>query len=280
MPPKKKKKRTTVTKGRTIPEGERLLFKRLRRGNEAARDELIKKYSSWVVNIARKYHSCFPGIDISEFIAEGNRGLLEALGRYDDSKSTKFSTYAWFWIVKNIQEYISSSIALIEVPGKVTQELRKVVSRMNEERKKGREPSLEDIAKKLDMDVTVVSELLADKKNLSNPLSLDKFLDDDDREQTLGDIVEDKNIEAIQKILEQSDNKVNIVELLNLLDPLEQEIIKWRFGFNDNQAHPLREIGDKLNIPPAKVKDIESMALIKLRRFLERSDTYDVNENM
>lgn len=276
----KGKKRTTVKKRGVLSEEEQLLFKRLRRGNEAARDELIRKYSSWVENIARKYHACFPAIDVSEFVAEGNRGLLEALGRYDISKSAKFSTYAWFWIVKNVQEYIGSSLALIGVPGKVSQELRRIVSQMNEERKKGKDPSLTDISKKLDMDAGVVAELLADKKNITRPLSLDKYLDEDDREQTLGDIVEDKNVEAIQKMLERSDSKVTIVELLGQLDPLEREIIKWRFGFKDNRAHALKEIGDKLKITPAKVKDMESMALIKLRRFLERSDNYDVNENI
>ncbi|MHB9156005.1 MAG: sigma-70 family RNA polymerase sigma factor [Endomicrobiales bacterium] len=269
------RKKKTEKKLPQPPEGETLLFARLKKGDDAARDELVKKYSSWVTNIARKYHAFFPAIELNELIAEGNRGLMEALHRYVTTKATKFSTYAWFWILKNIQEYISSSIALIGVPGKNVLELKKIVASMNEDMKRGSEPSLERISKKLGMDLGTVTDLLADKKNLSHPLSLDKYLDDDDREQTLGDIVEDKNVAAIQKIIEQSDSEINILELLGQLSSMEQEIIKWRFGFNDNQSHALKEIGEKLKLPPAKVKDIEYMALIKLKRLLGKSDKYD-----
>jgi RNA polymerase primary sigma factor len=243
-------------------------FRRCRKGNEEARDSLVKSYEAWVVNISRKYHSCFPGIDMNELIAEGNRGLLEALYRFDEKRGVKFSTYAWFWIVKNIQDYISSNLSLIEVPRKISADLRKIVASMNEEVKKGKVPSFEQIARKIDIDADLIRELLSDRKNLSRPVSLDKFLDEDDQVQTLGDIIEDKRDPALQEILENLDDEINIASLLEHLLPVEQKVIKLRFGFEDNQFHSLKEVGEKLKISSTKIKDIEAMAIIKLKRFL------------
>jgi RNA polymerase primary sigma factor len=243
-------------------------FRKCRKGNEEARDALVKSYEAWVVNISHKYHSCFQGIDMNELIAEGNRGLLEALYRFDEKRGVKFSTYAWFWIVKNIQDYISSNLSLIEVPRKISADLRKIVNSMNEEVKKGKVPSFEQIARKIDIDADTIRELLSDRKNLSRPVSLDKFLDEDDQVQTLGDIIEDKRDPALQEILENLDDEINIASLLEQLLPVEQKVIKLRFGFEDNQFHSLKEVGEKLKISSTKIKDIESMAIIKLKRFL------------
>jgi RNA polymerase primary sigma factor len=170
---------------------DRILFKELQQGSEEARDKLVAKYSVWVHNIAKKYHSCFPHIELGELVAEGNRGLLEAFQRFDITKETKFSTYAWFWIIKNIQEYITTSMMLIGVPSRMMADLKKIIGSMNDEIKKGNEPSLPDIARKLHIDASKAMELLTDRKNLSNPVSLDKYLDEDDKEQTLADIIDD-----------------------------------------------------------------------------------------
>jgi RNA polymerase primary sigma factor len=229
-------------------------------------------YNPWVVNIAKKYHACFPNVDFDELVAEGARGMLEALGHFDPSRGVKFSTYAWFWMIKNVQEYISSNRELIGVPRTVVTDLRNIVASMNDEIKKGNEPSFDAIARKLNMDVSTIREILSDKHNISRPVSLDKFLDDDDQAQTIGDMVEDKNDGPVQEILDRVGDRTYIAQVLHRLLPKEEEIVKLRFGFYDNRFYTLKDAGKKLKISPAKVKDLESVAIFKLKRLLSNRE--------
>lgn len=276
---KKRSAAKPLSQASATSDEEKKLFKRVQRGDEAARDILIQRYASWVHNIAFKYHASFPQIETTELIAEGNHGLLEALQRFDANRAAKFSTYAWFWIVKNIQEYINASVALIGRPNKIMADVKHIVALMNEELKKGKDPSIETIAKKLKIDSGTITEMLTDRQNMANPLSLDKFLDDEERDQTLADVIEDKNVSAIQKMIEQVDDKASITEMLAQLSDVEQQIIRMRFGFTETKSCGLSEIGKKLKIPPAKVKDIESLALMKLKKYLEKSDHF-ITESM
>jgi RNA polymerase primary sigma factor len=268
--PKRSKVKSSV---RTLEENQ--LFVRFKKGSLIARDKLLKKYSPWVINIAKKYHNCFPRIDLSELVAEGNQGLLEALYHYDTTSAAKVSTYAWFWIVKNIQAYISNTLGLIGIPRRVIGELKQITYSINNEIKKGKVPSLEKISKKLDMDLDAVREMLSDKKNLSQPLSLDRFIDEDEHSQTLWDMIEDKSQENMLDVLAKSDGKININDFLGRLSPIEAEIIRLRYGFKGNGFHALKEIGEKLKISASKVKDIESVAIIKLKRFIADIDSLD-----
>ncbi|MBN1622161.1 MAG: sigma-70 family RNA polymerase sigma factor [Endomicrobiales bacterium] len=249
-----------------IGKDEELLFERVKRGEEEAMNKVISNYSNLVYNIARKYHNCFKNYEVEELAAEGNRGVLEAVEHYDSSMSTKFTTYAWFWIIKNMQEYISSGMALIGMPRKIFSNLKKVVKSIENEIKKGKTPSLTEISKKLDLDLEKVRDLLYNKKNLTKPLSLDKYLDKYDQDATLADIVPDESLSTMQEILDQSESKMDISRMLDKLSPIEMEVIQWRYGFKDNRYHTLKEIGEKLNISPSKIKDIESVAIVKLKR--------------
>ena len=272
-PAKKTVKKNALNKA--VPEEERLLFARIKKGDDAARSELLKKYSVWATNIARKYHALFPNIGIAELEAEGNRGLLEAVERFETSKGVKFSTYSWFWIIKNIQEYITSSINLIGVPAKVMSDLRMIINAMNEGIKKGKNPSLKDISEKLGLGEDDVNEMLWNKKNVSAPLSLDMYLDEEDRQEKLGDMVEDKKLDGIKKILDRMDDEKSISSLLAQLSPLEQKVLTLRFGFKNNKSLALSKVSRKLNISPSKTKDIEYVALIKLKRLLSAAHKDD-----
>ena len=249
-----------------FPSEEKILFNKFKRGDESARNALLSKYSPWATNIARKYHNLFPNIDIMELEAEGNRGLLEALDKYDPSKNTKFSTYSWFWIIKNIQEYITSSVNLIGVPAKIMSDLRQVIDAVNSGMKKGKAPLIKDISKKLGLDEDAVNEMLSNKKNVSTPLSLDMYMDQEDKQEKLGDMVEDKKLDGIKAILDRMDDDKFISRLMAQLSQLEQKVISMRFGFNGGSVSGLNEIGETLKIPPSKVKDIEAIVLIKLKR--------------
>ena len=262
-----KKANKTVPARKSLPSDETTLFKKIKRGDESARQELLGKYSVWAANIAKKYHTLFPNIDVSELEAEGNRGLLEAVDRFDPSKRVKFSTYSWFWIIKNIQEYITSSINLIGVPAKIMSELRQVVNAMNDGIKNGKGFSIKEISRKLGIKEANVNEMLSDKKNVSSPLSLDMYLNSDEKEEKLADMVEDKKLDSIKKILDGVDDEKAISALFRQLLPVEQKVLALRFGFKNNKPEALRVIAMRLKISPSKVKDIESIALMKLKQF-------------
>lgn len=244
------------------------LFKKVRAGDQNARNEVISRYYSWVTNIARKYRSIFPNIETGELEAEGGRGLLEAVERFDTGKKVKFSTYAWFWIMKNIQEYIGASINLIGVPAKVMADLRKIVSAMNDSIKTGREPELGEISRKLGLHPDNVSEMLSAKRNVSSPLSLDMYLSAEDREETLSDMVEDKKLESVKRMLDKMEDEKSTAGLFAQLSPIEQKVLSLRFGFKSHKTHALSEVGQLLKISPTKAKDIESIAMMKLKRFV------------
>lgn len=265
-----KKKSIVVKSRKKSPESieEIKLFRRIKAGDENAKAQLIKNHYDWVLNIARKYHSYFPNIELSELIAEGNRGVLEAMDHFDVSKAAKFSTYSWFWIIKNIQEYITTNNELIELPHKMMLELKKVINTMNDEIKKGKSPTFETISKKLSLNADVVREWLTDRDNLSKPVSLDKYLNEEDKETSLSETVEDKSNGTIQELLDKVNKKADITGIIRRLTPIEQRIIKLRFGFIDEKFHSLKEIGEKLCMGPAKIKDIESAAIMKLKKFL------------
>jgi len=264
----RKKKQNKILHGvKPLISDENILFKRIKRGDDTARYELLDKYSAWATNIAKKYHSLFPNIEVSELEAEGNRGLIEAVDRFDPSKKVKFSTYSWFWIIKNIQEYITSSINLIGVPAKVMSDLKLIVNTINDGIKNGNDPSMKEISQKLGIREVNVNQMLSDKKNVSSPLSLDMYLNSDEKEEKLADMVEDKKLDSIKKILDGIDDNKMISALLGQLLPVEQKVLNLRFGFQNNKPCPLRKIADQLKLSPSKVKDIESIAIMKLKRF-------------
>jgi RNA polymerase primary sigma factor len=263
MPSKKKNSSSKIPVNKTP---EQSLINKAKKGDKKAIELLIFNNSQLIAGLANKYHNCFKTIDVSELAAEGNRGILEAIKHYNGSMSTKFSTYAWFWVVKNIQDYISSSIGLIGVPKNVMLSLRKVTANIDNQVKQGQTASLEDVSKKLDMDLEQVRELLTSRMNINNPLSLDGYIDGAEQEITLGDVVADKGLDSVKEIFEKIDDNLEINKWLEMLKPLEAEIIKFRYGFKDNKHHSLKEVADKLHILPGKVRDLEASAIFKLKK--------------
>lgn len=274
MPKKNRESIARKAPAKSANAEEEALFIRCKAGDAEARDALFERYSPWAVNIARKYHACFPQVALGELVAEGNRGIVEALKRFDRLRRTKFSTYAWFWIMKNIQQYIATSIGIIGVPRSVVSDLKKIVTAMDDDIKKGNELSLDSLSRKLKLDNASLRELLTDRKNVIHPVSLDKPINDYD-ETALSAMIEDTSQPSVQEIVDQVGDAASMTLLLERLEPKEREIIRLRFGFNDNRYCSLREVGQRLNILPTKVKDIESIALFKLKKILAESDRDD-----
>lgn len=276
---RKKKAKTNHTSKLKGEETDGSLIRKIRAGDTKSKLLLIDKYSSYASSIAHKYHSYFRNIEHDELLAEANRGLLEAINRYNPAKLAKFSTYAWFWIIKNIHQYINSTVSFIGLPQRILSDIKKILHILNNEIKEGKEPSFEMVSKKLNLDTAMIREIISAKRDISNPLSLDKYLDENNEDTTLGDLIESKKDLPLDKILGNSEFKKAIPELMKCLAPDEIEVIKWRFGLYDRKTHTLKEISRKLKISPSKVKDIEIVALIKLKKALSQADTREFEEN-
>ena len=265
--PRKKKNYTPAD-----PDEERQFVTAAQNGDDAARARLVERYSFLAGAIARKYSSLFSTVSFDELVAEGRRGILEALQHYDAGRTAKFSTYAWFWVMKNVHEYLHVTIGVMGIPARVLGDVRKVLAAYDEELKKGKEPTLETIAKKASLSVGQIRELLADKENVSHPVFLDKPLDRSNPEETLGDVVANEKESTIQDFLEQRSSDVLIDDVLNGLEPTEAAVIRMRFGLGRNGAKSYKEIADTLKITSGKAKDIEFRALFKLRKKISEND--------
>jgi RNA polymerase sigma factor, sigma-70 family len=231
----------------------------------------LREYDPLVFAIARKYSSFFPYIDIEEFISEGKLGLLEASVKYKKNKKTAFSTYAWFWIVKNIQNYISKNVNIIETPQNVRNTLSAIKKIVDVEAKAGKKVSLAQLSKILDVDVSELSDTLAISGNISNVVYLDKEIDTGEQSRSFSESVEDRSQPGIfDSIVQSADNEM-LSEMLDKLSDKENAVLSFRFalaGCTDKKMS-IKDIAKKLHITSAKVKDLESSALIKLKGMIK-----------
>jgi RNA polymerase sigma factor (sigma-70 family) len=231
--------------------------------------ELAHEHERLVFTIAARYHTYFPSIALDELIAEGNRGLFEAAKRYDASRKVKFSTYAWFWIMKNMKEYVTADVAIIDIPRSVAGDVRKVTGAMDTAAKQGKQISAAAIAKQLDMTVDEVRGLLRDRGTVTRVMSIDKYLNEEDRTQTIADVLTDPADEAGPAALDAAVASAGIRDVLDKLSPLEQSVIELRFGMKGAAPLTLKDSAVKLKLTAAKVRDIESIARLKLRKLLQ-----------
>lgn len=243
----------------------------LRRTHPAAagaQGDLAHLHAGLVGAVANRYHAQFPRIALEELVAEGNRGLIEAAARYDPSRKVKFSTYAWFWIVKNIKDYITADVAIIDMPRSVAGDVRRVTGAMAAAARAGRDMTVEAVARQLDMPAADVRDLLRDRGSVGRVLSIDKYLDDDDRAQTVADMVADPAEEDRAAGVESVQVALDIRDVLSRLAPHERAVIELRFGMNGAAPMTMRAAASRLKLTPGRVRDIESVARLKLKKLL------------
>ncbi|MGA2090205.1 MAG: sigma-70 family RNA polymerase sigma factor [Endomicrobiales bacterium] len=231
--------------------------------------ELAHEHERLVATIASRFHTYFPTIALDELIAEGNRGLFEAAKRYDASRKVKFSTYAWFWIMKNMKEYVTEDVAIIDIPRSVIGDVRKVTATIDTAAKQGKQISPGAIARQLDMTVDEVRSLINDRGTITRVMSIDKYLNDEDRTQTIADVLADPADTANPGETDSSIDSRGIRDMVAHLSPVERSVIELRFGLRDSTPLTLKDIALKLKLNPAKVRDIESVARLKLRKLIK-----------
>lgn len=243
------------------------LAARIQKGDKAARDHMISANLRLVVKIAHDYNNF--GLPLLDLISEGNIGLVKAVERFDPSKGGKLSTYAAWWIKQSIKRALANQSKTIRLPVHLVDriaKMRKITAELAEEL--DREPTDEEIAYAMDMPVNKVAHL----KSVSvRPSSLDAPVGEDG-DTSFGELVGDENQTTPLENLQQKNMSNDIKSVINLLEERESEIIQLRFGLDGSRPLTLEEVGEKFDITRERVRQIQNIAIHKMRRMMTENE--------
>ncbi len=253
------------------------LAKRIRRGDKAARDHMISANLRLVVKIAMDYKDF--GLPLLDLISEGNLGLIKAVERFDPRKGGKLSTYAAWWIKQSIKRALANQSKTIRLPVHLVDKIskmRKMAMKLTEEL--GREPTDEELAIELQIPTAKVAHL----KSVSvRPASLDAPIGQDgDSSATFGDIVGDENAVNPYEGLREKNRTADLHEMINSLDQREAEIIKLRFGLEGRDEQTLEEVGRRFHVTRERIRQLEYLALSKMRRAITLHETIRTSDEV
>ena len=242
------------------PEEELELSERVATGDEMAKNKLAESNLRLVVSIAKRYVG--RGLLFLDLIQEGNIGLMKAVDKFDSDKGYKFSTYATWWIRQAITRALADQARTIRVPVHMVETINKM-SRIQRQLtlELNREPSEEELAKKMGISVDKVREVI---KISQEPVSLETPIGEED-DSHLGDFIKDESSMSPEEYATNEILKEEIKSVLMTLQVREQEVLELRFGLVDGTCHTLEEVGKKFNVTRERIRQIEDKALRKLR---------------
>jgi RNA polymerase primary sigma factor len=241
-----------------------VLAAQIKRGNKKAREHMIKANLRLVVKIARDYE--YLGLPLLDLISEGNIGLMKAVERFDPAKGGKLSTYSSWWIKQAIKRALASQTKTIRLPVHLVDKIarmRRTSLRLQEEL--GREPADEELGEELGFSAQRVAQM---RTAAIRPASLDAPIQDEDS-NSFGDVVPDESADTPYEQLEAKTVTGMLRDMVKSLDPREVTILRARFGLDGGREQTLDEIGLKMGVTRERIRQVQNLALTKLRKRIE-----------
>jgi RNA polymerase primary sigma factor len=227
---------------------------------EEARSLLVRANTRLVISIARRYFG--QGLDFLDLVQEGNIGLLRAVDKYDYRRGNRFSTYATWWIRQSMTRALANFGRVIRIPAHQTTRLRQLYQITQQfEQKEGRAPTAEELAEQLEIPVRRVRWL----QNITRPLLHLEQPSGDNEDAELGDFIEDTEATQPPDAVAEKQFHEQLSSFLQTLSPREARILNLRYGLDGSDPHTLKEVGKIIGVSRERIRQVEKMALQKLR---------------
>ena len=253
------------------PQEEIELAAKIKKGDKKAREQMIKANLRLVVKIARDYEGI--GLPLLDLISEGNIGLMKAVERFDPSKGGKLSTYGSWWIKQSIKRALANQSKTIRLPVHLVDKIskmRRTAMRLQEEL--GREPTDDELGGELGISASRVAQM---RLAAIRPASLDAPIGDEDS-NNFAEVVQDEAADTPYEQLEEKTVTRMLQEMVKTLDPREATILRARFGLDGGPERTLEEVGEKFGVTRERVRQIQNIALKKLRKMIEKLEAAKV----
>lgn len=237
------------------------LAQRIKQGDKAAMDKLIKSNLRFVVSVAKQYQS--QGMSLSDLINEGNLGLIKAVEKFDETKGFKFISYAVWWIRQSIMMALVEKVRTVRIPFNQVNTLGHIKRVQHEyEQRYNREADLHELSTELHLDFNHLKDVI---RGSSHPVSLDQPINNEESDTCIGELLEDKNMESTDGLVNRESVQQDVHRSLKNLKPREAEVLKMYFGIGFIEQFSIEQIADRLELTRERVRQVKDKAIRKLK---------------